>query len=69
MLPLCVCNAYAHACAQIPMVKHSGDIEGLRQGELFEFEIVTPERKRPWILASKSDAERQEWIEALQVGQ
>lgn len=40
---------------------HGGDTE-----ERFEFEIVTPERKRPWIFASRTEPERQEWIDALQ---
>jgi hypothetical protein len=50
---------------RIPIVPHKA-VEGLGGAEKFEFEIVTPERKRGWIFSVKVDQERTEWIEALQ---
>ncbi len=50
---------------RVPVVSRSSNDEGDVEKK-YEFEIVTPERKRGWMFATKSDVERQEWIEALQ---
>ncbi len=52
---------------RVPVVPRGAAVDdNSGSGEKFEFEIVTPERKRGWMFATRSDEERQEWIEALQ---
>ena len=51
---------------RVPMIKPGRDADDSLGPDRFEFEIVSPERKRGWMFAAKSEAERAEWIEALQ---